>query len=31
MLVLAAPALALFHPPFLRNVVVPFMAAMGAA
>jgi D-alanyl-lipoteichoic acid acyltransferase DltB (MBOAT superfamily) len=29
-LVLAAPAYGLFHPPFIRNVVVPFMIASGA-
>ncbi len=29
--VLLAPAGLLFHPPFLRNVVVPFMQALGAA
>jgi hypothetical protein len=29
--ILLAPALLLFHPPFLRNVVVPFMRALGAA
>jgi hypothetical protein len=29
-LVLLGPALALFHPPFLERVVVPFMEALGA-
>ncbi|MCI0455493.1 MAG: membrane bound O-acyl transferase family-domain-containing protein [Gemmataceae bacterium] len=28
--VLLAPALALFHPPFLERVVLPFMEALGA-
>lgn len=31
MLVLAVPAYALFHPPFVKNVIVPFMRALGAA
>src|SRR6185295_1706450 len=31
MLVLALPVGALFHPPFVRNVIVPFMRALGAA
>ncbi len=31
LLVLALPACALFHPPFVENIVVPFMRALGAA
>lgn len=30
MLVVAAPAFWLFHPPFIRRVIVPFMQAIGA-
>jgi membrane bound O-acyltransferase family protein len=30
MLVLAIPAYGLFHPPFVRNIMVPFMRAVGA-
>ena len=30
LLVIAAPALFLFHPPFVRQVVLPFMTAFGA-
>jgi len=30
MLVVAAPAYWLFHPPFVRRVIVPFMQAVGA-
>jgi alginate O-acetyltransferase complex protein AlgI len=29
-LVVAGPAVALFHPPFIHNVLVPFMEAVGA-
>lgn len=31
MLVLALPAYGLFHPPFIKNIIVPFMKALGAA
>jgi hypothetical protein len=31
MLALALPVCALFHPPFVRRVIVPFMRALGAA
>jgi hypothetical protein len=30
-LVVLLPAYGLFHPPFLRKVIVPFMKAVGAA
>jgi hypothetical protein len=30
MLVLIIPAYGLFHPPFVRNIIVPFMLAFGA-
>lgn len=30
MIVVAGPAVILFHPPFVRNVVLPFMTAFGA-
>ncbi|MGH9966754.1 MAG: MBOAT family protein [Pyrinomonadaceae bacterium] len=30
MLILALPAYGLFHPPFVRNIIVPFMQALGA-
>ena len=29
--VLALPAYMLFHPPFVKNIIVPFMRALGAA
>lgn len=29
-LVVGGPAFVLFHPPFVRNIVVPFMVALGA-
>jgi hypothetical protein len=29
--VLALPAYMLFHPPFVKNIIVPFMSALGAA
>jgi hypothetical protein len=29
-LVVAGPLFLLFHPPFVRNIMVPFMAAVGA-
>jgi hypothetical protein len=28
--VVAVPAFWLFHPPFIRNVILPFMKAIGA-
>lgn len=31
MMLLALPAYGLFHPPFVRKVIVPFMQALGAA
>jgi len=30
MMVLVVPAYGLFHPPFVRNIIVPFMQALGA-
>jgi len=30
MLTLALPAYGLFHPPFVRNIILPFMQALGA-
>ncbi|HEY8185059.1 MAG TPA: MBOAT family protein [Pyrinomonadaceae bacterium] len=30
LLVLVLPAFGLFHPPFVRNIIVPFMHALGA-
>ena len=30
MLVVAGPAYWLFHPPFIKNVILPFMRAIGA-
>ena len=30
MLVVAGPAFWLFHPPFVRRVIIPFMHAIGA-
>ena len=30
MLVLAVPVYGLFHPPFVKNIIVPFMQALGA-
>lgn len=30
MLVLVLPAFGLFHPPFVRNIILPFMRALGA-
>jgi hypothetical protein len=30
MLVLLVPAFGLFHPPFVRNIILPFMRALGA-
>lgn len=30
MLVLALPAYGLFHPPFVTNIIIPFMRALGA-
>jgi alginate O-acetyltransferase complex protein AlgI len=30
MLIVAGPAFSLFHPPFVRQVIVPFMKAIGA-
>jgi hypothetical protein len=30
MIVVAAPAFCLFHPPFIRRVILPFMQAIGA-
>lgn len=31
MLTLAVPAYGLFHPPFVRNIIVPFMRALGVS
>ncbi|MEK6323871.1 MAG: MBOAT family protein [Acidobacteriota bacterium] len=30
MVILALPAYGLFHPPFVRNIIVPFMRALGS-
>jgi len=30
MAVLILPAFGLFHPPFVRNIIVPFMRSFGA-
>jgi hypothetical protein len=30
-LALVLPAFILFHPPFVRNIILPFMKALGAA
>jgi hypothetical protein len=29
-LALLVPAFALFHPPFIKNIILPFMKALGA-
>src|SRR4030095_15802386 len=29
LLIVASPAYGLFHPPFVRNIMVPFMRAVG--